>query len=126
MLGDDKRRTRMFPPENARLRVAQKHPHPHSCSHGQDPNHLVLPSSFRIVPRVWPNFQLALESNSFVKVLDRMEMDAVSIAVPSRTPNLTAPRPCPSSSDGPSSSRDTSPLWRRCKRIFRPYHVLWS
>jgi hypothetical protein len=61
-----------------------------------------------------------LQNNRSVKATDTChEKTAVSVAMPSTSPNLTAPRPGRSSSDGPSSSRDRFPPWRTCKRTFR-------
>src|SRR5437016_1532534 len=38
-----------------------------------------------------------------------------------RSPSLTAPRSCRSSSGGSCSSRDTFPPWQTCRRTSHPY-----
>src|ERR1700731_4236568 len=70
--------------------------------------------------------QVALENNRLAKAIDApRKWKTFSVAEPSRSPSFTAPRPCRSSSDGPSSSRDTFPPWRMCRRTFRPCPSLW-
>jgi len=57
---------------------------------------------------------------------NRMEMEGRFRCSAIWKSGLIAPRPCRSSSDGPSSSRDTFPPWRMCRRTFRPCPSLWS